>query len=190
MIEKRFDPKNIHKLNNPQRLKALPPDVIIEKSEINNPQVIIDVGAGSGFFSVPFVEKFPASKLYACDISEVMLAYIEKNVSSKYDNIVPVKMDDSSIPLDSGIADFLFMINLQHELDNPLKTLKECNRLLKSGSKIAISDWKKEISENGPPFEIRIKPEEIEKHLCEAGFVKIRIYHEFHNNYLIIAEKP
>ena len=189
MEEKRFNPKNIDKLNNPIRLKTLPPKFIIEKANIKNPKVIIDLGAGSGFFSAPFAEIYKQSKVYACDISDIMIDWIKKNILPKYDNIIAIKMEDNNVPLKNDIADFLFMINLHHELDNPEKTLGECYRLLKYKGKIAISDWKKEKTEQGPSIELRYDASEVKKQLTAIGFCKIMIYTELENNYLIIAEK-
>ncbi len=189
MIEKRFDPRKLDKLNNPNRFKTLPPDYIIEKAAIDNPEVIIDLGAGTGFYSKPFAKTHKHCKVYACDISDVMIDWIKKNISPEYSNIIPLKMEDNDVPLNSNIADFLFMINLHHELDRPDKMLNECYRLLKTKGKIAISDWKKEKTEQGPPSEIRYNPSKIKEQLIVSGFENIEIYSELTDNYLIIAEK-
>lgn len=188
-MEKRFDPKNLDKLNNPMRYKTQPPEYILKKAAIENPEVIIDIGAGTGFYSSPFAKIYKNCKVYACDISDVMIDWIQKNISPEYSNIYPLKMDDNDVPLNSNIADFLFMINLHHELDRPDKMLRECYRLLKTNGRIAISDWKKEKTEDGPPLKIRYDPTKIEEQLIASGFEKIKIYSELPNNYLIIAEK-
>ena len=189
MEEKRFNPKKLHKLNNPDRLKALPPEFILEKTGIDHPEVIIDLGAGTGFYSTPFADLFEQSKIYACDISHIMIDWMRENISPKYENIIPTKMEGNLVPLESGIADFLFMINLHHELDHPEKTLLECHRLLKPKGRQAISDWKKEKTEQGPPLELRVEPEEIKKHLLAAGFKDIHIYTELSDNYFVTARK-
>ena len=189
MEEKRFNPKKLDKLNNPLRLKEFPTEIIIKLIKIENPKVIIDLGAGTGFFSIPFAQIYKQCKIYACDISDIMIDWMNENVSSKYDNIIPVKMEDNHIPLDDDIADFLFMVNLHHELDSPDGTLKECHRLLKSKGTIAISDWKKEKTDHGPSIELRYNPNEVKEQLVAAGFNNISIHIGFPNNFLIIAEK-
>jgi ubiquinone/menaquinone biosynthesis C-methylase UbiE len=189
MEEKRFNPANLERLNNPEREKEFPLDVILYKTKIELPEVIVDLGAGTGFFSIPFAEEFPDSRIYACDISDKMVNWLKENVASKYKNIIPLKMDDSKVPLNSSTADFLFMVNLHHELDNPEETLMECHRLLKSKGKIAISDWRKEIMDHGPSIEIRYEPDEVKAQLLNTGFQNIIIDINFPNNFLIIAEK-
>ena len=185
----RFDPRKLEKLNNPLRLKELPVKKIIKLANIDSPKVIIDLGAGTGFFSIPFSKINKQCKIYACDVSGVMIDWMHQNVVAKYKNIIPLKMKNNLVPLNDNIADFLFMINLHHELDNPDKTLQESYRLLKPEGKIAISDWKKEKTEHGPPVEIRYDPDVIKKQLSAAGFIRIRIYTGFINNFLIIADK-
>ncbi len=187
MHEKIFDPKKLEKLNNPDRYNNLPPDDIIKKAGLRSPDVIIDLWSGTGFYSIPFAERFSHSKIFACDISDVMIDWMKENITKKHTNIIPVKMQDSDVPLPDSIADFLFMINLHHELDYPIKTLNECRRLLKKGAKIAVADWKKLETEHGPPVEIRCETREVTEHLAAAGFKDITIHTEYPENFLIIA---
>jgi ubiquinone/menaquinone biosynthesis C-methylase UbiE len=189
MEDKKFNPKKLNQLNNPKRYKQLAPEYIIEKAGLENPNVIIDLGAGTGFYSTPFAEIYKKCEIYACDISAIMIDWVQENITSKYANIKALKMEENHVPLKNKIADFLFMINLHHELDDPIKTLYECNRLLKSKGKIAISDWKKEKTAHGPSLELRYDVEEVKAQLLAAGFEKISIYTELSSNYLIVAEK-
>ncbi len=189
MNEKIFDPRKLHKLNNPERLKSLPPEFIIEKIAIKEPKVIVDYGAGTGFYSIPFAEKYPQSKIYAFDISNIMIDWMKENLADKYKNIYPKIVDSTLIPLDNEFVDIVFMINLHHEIEKPIETLKECYRILKPEGKIAISDWKKKQTKSGPPFEIRYQAETVKEQLLEAGFANAFIYSELKDNFLIIAEK-
>ena len=180
MHQKQFDPRKLDKLNNPERLKELPIERILKLADVESPEVIIDLGAGTGLFSVALANLYGDCKIYACDISNIMM---------KYENIIPLRMEDHQVPLKDGIADFLLMVNLHHEIDDPVKTLEECHRLLKPGGRLAVSDWKKERTEYGPPAEIRCDPGEIKEQLLGGGFNQIGIHTEFVNNFLIVAGK-
>lgn len=189
MENKRFDPKKLDKLNNPKRLEALPPRLIAEKININNPSVIIDLGAGTGLFSKALSEIYSGSKIYACDIAEEMIEWMNDNVVPEYRNIITVQMNDDEVPLRSEIADVLIMINLHHELDDHYKVLNDCKRLLKKTGKIVISDWKKIKTEQGPFLEIRVEDSVVKEQLLEVGFKNVEVFNEFTDNYLIVAEK-
>jgi len=167
----KFNPKQLAKLNNPERLKTLNPNVIWDALDMQNPKVLIDIGAGTGFFTKEFSKKLPDGKIYACDSSDVMIQWMQENITDK--NTLPLQCSEASIDLPDGIADLIYMINVHHEILKPKKLLVEANRLLKTGGKIAIIDWKAEEMQDGPPLKIRIKDEIIVEQLLKTGFINI-----------------
>ena len=185
----KFNPKKLKKLNDPERLKDIPPQWIWGKLQLNKPQVLVDVGAGTGFFSIPFVELTEKGKVYACDISTTMMDWMHQNVCSNHKHIIPVKMQETVVELPDEIADLVYMITLHHELKAPLQLIKECRRLLKTGGKIAIVDWKKVEMAMGPPLEIRCTVGLVENQLNEAGFQSVAIHNDLAKHFLVIARK-
>jgi len=126
---RKFDPKKLAKLNDPKRLEYLNPDVIWEEVSLATAGTLIDIGAGTGFFAMAFSKKIKNVKIYACDVSEEMIAWMNENIpADSKDTVIPIKMEEISVPLPDGIADLVYMINLHHELEQPLKTLKEARR--------------------------------------------------------------
>jgi ubiquinone/menaquinone biosynthesis C-methylase UbiE len=156
---------------------------------VQQPDVVVEIGAGTAFFSVAFLHKSKASTIFACDLSEVMIKWINENISHKYPNIIPVKAEESIVPLDDEIADLVFMINLHHELDNPSLTVGEAHRIMKPNGKIFIVDWKKEDMQEGPHESIRCFPGQIKNQLLNAGFKQVNIYNELQKHFLIVGEK-
>lgn len=189
MDDRKFDPKKLAKLNNVQRLKDIPVEWIWKTMDLGNPDVLVDIGAGTGFFSIPFVEMTTRGKVYACDISDVMLDWIRENISPGTPAVIPLKMDETRVNLPSESADFVYMICLHHELDAPMALLKECHRLLKPDGKIAIVDWRKVEMEMGPPVEIRCDTATVEKHLLDAGFIDVHSHLDLEKHFLVGAEK-
>ena len=189
MNEKKFDPRKLQKLNDPQRLMDIPPDYIWERLHMEKSGVFVELGAGTAFFSVAFLQKFNPSILYACDVSEVMLNWVKKNVTSKYPDIVPVKAEEHTVPLDDGIADLVFMINLHHELEAPSLTVEEACRILKPDGKIFIVDWKKRDMPDGPPARIRYLPGKVKEQMVNAGFKDVAIYDELQKHFLVVGKR-
>lgn len=189
MNHKKFDPVKLQKLNDPQRLKDIPPDFIAGKLNLKSHEVLVEIGAGTAFFSIAFFRLMNPSTIYACDYSEIMISWIRENVSPLYPGIIPVKNTEDSVPLDNGISDLVFMIALHHELENPLLMLEESFRILKPGGSIFIADWKKIEMQDGPPAEIRYAPEKVREQMMEAGFGRISIYNDMPKHFLIVGGK-
>ena len=187
---KKFDPKKLAKLNDPKRLEYLNPDLIWEKAGLKNPSVLIDIGAGTGFFALLFSEKMKKGKVYACDISDEMLSWMEDNLPPESKGkVIPVKMEESSVPLFDNMADLVYMINLHHELEQPQKVLREALRLLRRGGKLLIVDWKKEQTPEGLPLEIRVTEEAIQSQMLKAGFRDIIKYAVLPYHHFLVGEK-
>ena len=189
MSEKKFDPQKLHVLNDPERLKDIPPDYICSKLNLHDPEVLVDIGAGTGFFDVHFLQYAKGATIYACDTSEVMLEWMQENISPQYPNILPTKMQEKEVPLEEGIADLVYMLNLHHELDDPQAVLREAYRILKSKGTLFIVDWKKEDMSEGPPTHIRYLPEQISEQMQESDFKNINVFLELPKHYLIVAQK-
>lgn len=177
MMEKKFNPKKIDRLNDPERLQYEPPDLIWDTLKLKNPGVLIDVGAGTGFFSIPFSEKMEDGIVYACDTSDVMIEWMQENFPTNARNrVIPMKTTENGIDLPDGIADLVYMINLHHELHDPTRMLQETRRLLKKGGILLIIDWKKNGGGKGPSEEIRVPVEIVKAQMETTGFQDVRQY--------------
>lgn len=140
MSEKKFDHQKLHILNDPERLKDIPLDYIWNKLNLDKPEVLVDIGVGTGFFSVHLLQYAKGAKIYACDTSETMLEWMQTNICPQYPDILPTKMQENEIPLEDGNADLVYILNLHHELDDPQLLLAEAYRVLKSKRTLFIVD--------------------------------------------------
>ncbi len=189
MHDNKFDPKKLNKLNNPKRLLDIPVNVIWDKLGLSGKEVFVEIGAGTAFFSIAFLEHGGAEKLYACDVSEVMIDWMSKNVVPQHPAIVPIQTTEDSVPLKNGIANLVFMINLHHELSDPVQTLHEAFRLTKVGGQVLVIDWKKKEMTEGPPTHIRCLNDQVEEQLAAAGFHDIYSFNEFEKHFVVIGTK-
>ena len=190
MESKKFDPAKLAKLNDPKRLTIMSPDLLWDTLGLSDPKVIVDIGAGTGFFAVAFSKKMRQGTVYACDISDVMLDWMKENLPADLkDSVVPLKMEETNVPLPDGIADLVYMINLHHELDSPKDIIAECHRLLKKGGTLMIIDWKKEEMEEGPPLAIRVTEDDIRSVVHEDGFTNVASHSVLPYHHFVVGEK-
>ncbi len=125
-------------------MEDINPEYIWTSIGAKNGRTIADIGAGTGLFDKEFSRLSPESKIIALDVSPTMIEWMNANVIPSFPNISTLLMAESQIPLTDASVDIAIMINLHHELSDEIALLKECYRILASGGKIAICDWKKE----------------------------------------------
>jgi SAM-dependent methyltransferase len=78
--ERLFRPERAHKLDDPERLKWLPPEVVVR--QLAHPGLrVADVGAGSGYFALPLAPAVPpGGRVFAVDLQPEMLQILRARV--------------------------------------------------------------------------------------------------------------
>ena len=172
----KFNVEHLDKLNDPKRLEILDLKTVCSHFELQQDMTLVEIGTGTALFAEGLLNLLPQARCYALDIVPEMLEWIKNNRETfKSGRLIPQLMEESKTSLQDNTADFLFMISLHHELDEPVGLLKECRRILKPVGKILIADWRKD-SPDGPPVHHRIEPELAVSHLEEAGFDDIAMF--------------
>jgi len=178
-----MDPARIERLRSPERLEYFHPDRIWEVLQPAADCTLVDIGAGVGFLTLPFAERYPQAKAYGCDILPGMVALLREDAAERgLGNLHSLRMEPNSVDLPDDGANFIVMGQLHHELDAPEPLMAECKRLLKSGGTIAIIDWADADNGKSPAQGRRIPVATMRAHLEGAGFTDIRTHdvYEFH----------
>jgi ubiquinone/menaquinone biosynthesis C-methylase UbiE len=172
----RFDPKNMSRLDDPERKKHLPPDEILRRLGLKKGATFLDIGAGTGYFS------FPASvivgnegKVVSIDVAKEMTDELSKRVrSSGTLNISAITTGEYETGVEPHTADIVFFCNVIHEVEDKSRLLTEVKKAMKPGGRIGIVEWKKTATPMGPPVSERITADEMVSLLKSSGFTSIR----------------
>lgn len=177
MAHLKFNMEKLERLNDPGRFDSLPPDVFWQAlGELPADATLVEIGAGTGLFAVAFAERAPQATVYVADTADEMLDWMRANRPEVADGrLVPLKADETRVPLEDGSADAVYMINLHHELANPSASYAEAFRLLKPGGRLLSVDWAPRETPKGPPQEVRVSGERLAALLGDAGFAGIAI---------------
>jgi SAM-dependent methyltransferase len=144
-----FSPGNIlHAQNNlteeweGEYFKRQPPDKIFPAIGIKPGMIIGEVGAGRGRMTVYMAREVgPSGKIYANDIDEKALAYLDgRAVRQGFKNIETItgRQDDPRFPDNS--LDMVVMVLVYHMLESPDNLLRNIKSGLKPGANLVIID--------------------------------------------------
>jgi ubiquinone/menaquinone biosynthesis C-methylase UbiE len=183
-----------HKLEDPERLNWLPPAEVLAHLTIPQGSKVADVGAGTGYFSIPLAGAVGTSgHVFAVDLQPEMLEVLQGKLTSPDapGNISLHQSPASQISLPDASVDLAFYANVWHEIDDQDAAFREARRIVVPGGNIAILDWRKDkTSPPGPPPEHRISAEAVTGFLQANGcrcvsWHKVGIF-----GYITTAELP
>jgi ubiquinone/menaquinone biosynthesis C-methylase UbiE len=122
------------------------PAVNISKLGLALGMKVVDLGAGSGFYSVEAARRVgPSGRVYAVDIQKDILDHIRTNGASQgLHNIEVIWANIEKIggtKLREGIADRVIASNVLFQIEKPDEFALEIKRLLKPKGKVLVVDW-------------------------------------------------
>ncbi|WP_296698819.1 class I SAM-dependent methyltransferase [Algoriphagus sp.] len=147
----------------------------LENLPINSKSVVADIGAGSGYYTFRIAPLVPEGKVYAVDIQEEAISYIQqKSENLGVQNVFPLKGTEKSPNLPQGEVDLVIMVDVYHELSYPQEMLSAIYKSLKPDGKILLLEYK------GEDPTINIKPlhkmteKQAKKELKANGFELVK----------------
>ncbi len=151
-------------------------DVIVKALAVKPGQVIADIGAGTGLFTVPLAEATgPSGKVFAVDIAKKFLDHIRARAArSNLPNVQTVLGTARSLELPEASIDLAFICDAYHHFEHPQDTLASLRKALKPGGEIALIDFKRIAGESSDWVmgHVRAGQEVFEAEIAAAGFEK------------------
>jgi ubiquinone/menaquinone biosynthesis C-methylase UbiE len=122
------------------------PAVNITKLGLTDGMRVVDLGAGSGFYSFEAAKRVGASgRVYAVDVQKDLLERLRatgaanglRNIEVVWGNAEKI----GGTKLKEGIADRVIASNILFQIEKPDDFVLEIKRLLKPGGKAMVIDW-------------------------------------------------
>ena len=161
-------------LDSPRRAASQKVDEVLSKLSLKPGMIVADIGAGTGLFSRPLAKAVaPAGKVYAVDIQQELLDFINKR--DKEENIGNIQtvlgeFDDPKLPARN--VDLAFINDVLHHIEHRAVYLKALGTYMKPTGRIAIIEMNKDDPHTGHKNqpELLVAREDILQWMSDAGF--------------------
>jgi len=163
--------------DDPARDEWQMPAQVIDALQLKSGQVVADIGAGTGYFTVRLAKSPAAPKVYAVDIERSMVEYVKQRaVRDGLKNVVAVQAGADRANLPEPV-DLVLVVDTYHHIPNRVAYFTALKDRMKAGARLAIVDFRKGAP-SGPPEEFRFTPDQISVELAKAGFA-LQTSHDF-----------
>ena len=170
------------------------PDEVIRAMGLRDGHVVADLGAGSGYFTRRMAQAVaPSGRVYAVDVQPEMIALLKSNLEKAgIENVVPVlsTADDPKLP--TAALDWILLVDVYHELQQPKAVLARMREALKPDGRIALVEYRLEgLTALHIREEHRMSPKQVLAEWEPAGFRLVK-RHEFlpTQHFFVLREGP
>lgn len=164
----------IEQFESPERDTYQKPEEVLDYlGDINN-KTIIDIGAGSGYFSVKLAKQ--GANVIAADVNDEFLKSLQDRVEkNNLQNIEVRKIPYDSPNLKNEEVDIVFIVNTYHHIDNRVAYFEEVKKGTKDNGVLILIDFFKTAVPVGPSVNHKLSIDEVVTELKKAGYTAFDI---------------
>jgi ubiquinone/menaquinone biosynthesis C-methylase UbiE len=155
----------------------------------------LDMACGPGDYAIEAARMLGSEGVvYAADLwPEALVRLQRKAKAQNLENINTIVGDVSRrLPMEDATVDVCFIATALHDFVREgvaFEALEEAARLLRPGGFLAVLEFRKMEGPPGPPMDIRLTPEEVEKLASLHGFTKEELTEAGPYTYLMILRR-
>jgi ubiquinone/menaquinone biosynthesis C-methylase UbiE len=179
-------------LERQDRDKEQRPEQVIRTMGLRDGDVVADLGTGTGYFARRMARAVaPGGTVYAVDIQPEMIGLLKRNVEKEgLTNVVPVlgAADDPRLP--EGSLDWILLVDVYHELQQPKAMLARMREALKRSGKVALIEYRLEgLTAVHIREEHRMSPRQVLAEWEPAGFRLVKRHEFLPTQHFFVFEK-
>ena len=167
-----FPPQDLGLIQAPDREQWNKPDQIMDALGIAEGSIVADLGAGGGWFTIRLARRVgPNGRVYAQDIQPEMIGAIKRRVDREGLKNVEIVLGTTADPHLPAPVDVVLIMDVYHEMDDPVTVLKNVARYLKPQGRLGIVGYNPGGGGPGPERDERVDPETVINDAAKAGLV-------------------
>ncbi len=149
---------------------------VLKNAGIKSGDVFLDAGCGDGYISIEASKMVgKQGRVYAVDVYPESIEIVKTKIrDSDLNNMEAVLADiTKNIPIDDDSVDHIMMANVLHGFvaENEVEPVMDnINRIIKSGGIFSVVEFRKIENSPGPPFNVKISPEQVTEMLAQYGY--------------------
>jgi cyclopropane fatty-acyl-phospholipid synthase-like methyltransferase len=164
----------IKRFESPERDAYQKPEMVLDFLGEINGKTIMDIGAGSGYFSVKLAKK--GAKVIAADVSNEFQDALKKRIEDdNHKNIELRKIPYDSPNLEEKEVDIVFIVNTYHHIENRSEYFKKVKKGTKTEGVLVVIDFFKVESPIGPPLDHKLSMDVVITELKKAGYTSFDV---------------
>lgn len=160
--------------------------------DLREDMIVADLGAGSGFYTIPVAQMVPRGKVYAIEIQKDFLITIKNKAVESHLNNIEYLLGDvekkGGTKIKDKIIDAVIASNILFQVEDKDKFVEEIKRILKPRGKLLLIDWFNNSSGIGASFDKIIPKNKAREMFERKGFVWQRDIDAGTHHYGIILE--
>ncbi|HYD90404.1 MAG TPA: methyltransferase domain-containing protein [Flavobacterium sp.] len=150
------------------------PSKILAYAGIEKGMTVADLGCGNGFYPVATGKLVGEDGVvYAVDVvTESLEATVSAAKQANLKNIYTIRhnLELPGVAIKDNSCDAVILSGILHLTKLQKNVLRETYRVLKTGGKVVVIEWKKERLPFGPSFDYRVSEEQMEQIMAQSGF--------------------
>ena len=132
-------------LERPTREQEERTDLLVSNMDLRPTDVVIDLGAGTGYFSFPLARQLALGKVLAIDIQPEMLSIIEeRKARERTENIETLIGTPTNPRIPDSSADVVLLVDAYHEFSHPREVMEGVASGLKRGGRLVLVEYRGE----------------------------------------------